>query len=1109
MTPLKDTLSPAPETPLSPAPGGRRAALAMLALLPLLLTAALTSYFYYQSRYDEGIGHYAFPWTAKWISTPYPESNYATFRKTIYVDGDVRSAYIAIAVNNYCTLYVNGLPTGGLQQIGRESAPYTAIGAPRHTIYGHLIDIGYRLHPGPNVIAILADTDESHAPLIAVQGSVETTRRQTFVSDATWKCARSQEKQDAQPWFSTHFMDADWAQATVSPEPVTALVDTIPGPLETPFRGAYIASRQAGTGTVTFRRDFDAPGATTQGWMRIISPSPYDMTLNGQTLASTSLADGFNKKLVVGFVGMDGLARMNANPNPNNSPMTAVGKGADAFLLKGLLRRGTNELLITVHPQDLEHLKHPATLYVDSEFNFADGTRRTLRTDDTWQTTAEGGWAMARVASQPTALAQKLIPIGTLTALVPKAGGYSRLVRNTLIFLVSFAGLAWLSVRAVLRRRTGWNLETLQQMGVTFLAPAFVLTGAALVQIVFMKSVGNVLFASAQFAGATLAAAGIAWAGSVLVLLARGPRLAGAGAAGGSIDWGTANRGTNAGWGGSVIPPSAKDAASGFGGWFNRYGYAALVAVMMVAAALIAGHNLGADPFHVDEYVSLLATRGILHRGIPIYEGSGIVYPRSSLYHYLLAPFLAYGLHTGHLWVTRYLSVFWEVCLIPVAYLFAREAKGRVAGLAAAGAIAFSPYMLVFAREARFYEQFAFFVTLTAYFLFRSIHHPEQGKYRSLSLLAFTAGYLSQQISVTLLPAFALVIILAGQGREWVKPRTLFWAAVAGVVIFVDLFVYFKYCVTPLPFLDNAANPLLALHTYNLELTPKQILSSSEHTQIAFGLFYLAGLVYILLRAFRMPRPEEEAADGAKMVMPWWSFLYLMTGVSMLVSTVLIPRSTERYILHLNPLFLITAVCMATALGQAVRRWVGETWHSSAAARTTVWLYGLTLALVIGAGFHPLRAWNTGDRMVHHDVGSVAHYVNEYKKPGDKIMVYSTETTLVENSQADYFYRPSGESLDKYISRDGKMRERNSGAIVLDSVDKLKDVMTHHNRVWLVMSPGNALFKGGPSLPMREIVLKNFDLKYESLNAQVWLWDRGNNRFHDIGGGVGDIQRTY
>ena len=339
-------------------------------------------------------------------------------------------------------------------------------------------------------------------------------------------------------------------------------------------------------------------------------------------------------------------------------------------------------------------------------------------------------------------------------------------------------------MRAVLRRRTGWNVETLQQMGVTFLAPAFVLTGAALLQIIFMKSTGNVLFASEGFAGAVLATAGIAWAASVLVLLARGPRLAGAGAAGGTIDWETGHRGTDAGGRAGVVASPVKDAAPGFGGWFNRFGYAALVAVMMVASALLAGHNLGADPFHVDEYVSLLATRGILHRGIPIYEGSGILYPRSSLYHYLLTPFLAYGLHTGNLWVTRYLSVFWEVCLIPVAYLFGREAKGRVAGLASAAAIAFSPYMLVFAREARFYEQFAFFVTLTAYFLFRSIHCPEQSKYRSLSLLAFTAGYLSQQISVTLLPAFALVIILAGHGREWLRPRTLFWAAVAGLVIF-------------------------------------------------------------------------------------------------------------------------------------------------------------------------------------------------------------------------------------------------------------------------------------------------------------------------------------
>ena len=89
------------------------------------------------------------------------------------------------------------------------------------------------------------------------------------------------------------------------------------------------------------------------------------------------------------------------------------------------------------------------------------------------------------------------------------------------------------------------------------------------------------------------------------------------------------------------------------------------------------------------------------------------------------------------------------------------------------------------------------------------------------------------------------------------------------------------------------------------------------------------------------------------------------------------------------------------------------------------------------------------------------------------------------------------------------MRERNSGAIVLDSSEKLKDVMTHNRRVWLVMSPGNAMLNGGPAVPMHLLVVNNFEVQYESLNAQAWLWDRDQNHFVDVGGGTGDIQRSY
>src|SRR5690348_8954083 len=72
-----------------------------LLLTPIVLTALLSAYFFYQARFDEGFRYYPYDWRAQWITSPYKQTKTACFRKTIYVADQVRSAYLVLAADNF------------------------------------------------------------------------------------------------------------------------------------------------------------------------------------------------------------------------------------------------------------------------------------------------------------------------------------------------------------------------------------------------------------------------------------------------------------------------------------------------------------------------------------------------------------------------------------------------------------------------------------------------------------------------------------------------------------------------------------------------------------------------------------------------------------------------------------------------------------------------------------------------------------------------------------------------------------------------------------------------------------------------------------------------
>src|SRR5690348_1151560 len=80
----------------------------LLWMIPLVLTAMLAASFLYQAKFDDQFQFYPYAWHAHWMQSPFPNSEVTCFRKTVDVDGPVKSAFLIVSGDNFYTLYVNG-----------------------------------------------------------------------------------------------------------------------------------------------------------------------------------------------------------------------------------------------------------------------------------------------------------------------------------------------------------------------------------------------------------------------------------------------------------------------------------------------------------------------------------------------------------------------------------------------------------------------------------------------------------------------------------------------------------------------------------------------------------------------------------------------------------------------------------------------------------------------------------------------------------------------------------------------------------------------------------------------------------------------------------------
>ncbi len=1066
-----------------------------LAWLLLALTLVASVAFVAQTRLIPQARLYAPHWYgAQWIGAadtgaPGMDSDVAYYRRDFTLSSPPRNAFLTVQAAQGVEVYVDGV---------RVDSTLDDLSAGRLNL-AYEYDATPFLRVGANSVALRVVNADHSLPLARVAlGMTFGAQLVTLVSDSTWKATSDSSLTQilhaatVKPyWSQITFDDRNWRAATPyqGAPPPTGVLRAEPAVFEQPLPTRWMV---AGAAPDAFFYGAPILPTTHAVWLRAASDGQTTIYVNGARI--TTQPTRFNT---------DG----NGNGLPSRVLITTgmyditqyVHPGAN-IIAAHVAASGFNQI-------NLKPASQPGALALDLVTVSSDGAVTEIAADNVWQASARAtpqwtagggsGWAPATLAAFSVFTAQPPYKVVASNQMTPPAGANLRVAALTTLALLALWALAitlmcwrrWsvANVAAAIDRVALACAPTVALMGVLWaltLSPMpaaspytpFWLITLAVVEIVSLALVVlaqrfPVAEGHVKRPLAVLPQAGVARISSGLR------------AASGALTEARASRQARSHTQpGQVFAPrvGAQPPIVRLRAWAATWTPASVATTLTVIALTALGawmvtYQLGYESYWQDEMASVYAAQGILAHGIPQFP-SGFIYPKAELYHYLLA--LVIAIFGAGPVATRSISAVEYIIMLPLVYLIGARFVGRRAGLLALAMVVFSPFALLWGREARMYQQAELLVLIVMYLFYQAARPNARPRAIYLSMAAVVVMYLSHEETFIVLPPL-LLYFLATRRLTWVRNKH-WWIAGGAIAIILAQLAVVRWSHPPTVGTDHTIQPMIGFDPARLDYYARILFDAAsfgkEFTRDQFLVMTALALLATLTGLFVRDRALR--------------YLSLVSFGSLLTLALFFYLEADRYVLVVLPALTMLASAMVFRIVDGVARLARLRLTPGLARAVPMALAALLVAFVLLAqipgpanlGLAASRALGQPYAQVYPDYAQAGAYIRAHLEPGDIVIALAPQTDVGFYATTPTYVLYQDKALSVMESHD-HITDVYTGAQYLLSTQDFEAALASHHRIWLYTYGGYLCCGKADQFPYQQY----FQLAWEGYQVAVYL----------------------
>jgi len=529
-----------------------------------------------------------------------------------------------------------------------------------------------------------------------------------------------------------------------------------------------------------------------------------------------------------------------------------------------------------------------------------------------------------------------------------------------------------------------------------------------------------------------------------------------------------------------------------------------ILCIAIIYATAVRFLNLGNLSFWGDDGMTYLSTVSVFEHGYPLLPSGYIMFHNIASDYFNIIPVLLFG---DNEFAYRFLSALFGVLLVPLVFLFIKELANKYVALIASIVISANAWQIEYSREARYYSEFQFFYMLTIYFFYLGFFKDK----KVFKVLAIISMFIATQIvtlGITLIFLFVPLLVYKGF-KKFFKRGIIVPFLISGAILVAEIIhreLFWKIGLSFYSYSDTTyiANPIFRIifkYFANFSVYYYKIFDifySRLYPVLVYGGIALI-LLYILFKPLRDPDEHNISIGSRRRISLNFPFNLFFLYFIFFSNTIFYGfgnmYNQQRYIYHMNPLFLIISIYVIFEISKIFVYIFGKIFSKDiniklqkikACSRSylcIVLVIFMVLIVSLVNYTNPIQNFKitqreNGDPVnpllspsstvnLHYDSKTAGKYIGSRLEEGDIVISTNPFNTFLYIKQMDYWmWSANLISWQPYKVRDGVYYDNFFGISLIRDLFDLQKVLNENSdkNVWIATT--DSIMKAGHVDPL-------------------------------------------